>query len=86
MAILGYEPTIRCALANAPDFPLEEELTVSTDTIHLDEWRSYFVKFYAEILASFRQAPYLDLVSREFPGKIFEINFKNSVGLTELAH
>lgn len=82
MAILGYEPTIRCALADAPNFPSEEELTVSPDTIYLDEWRSYFAKFYDEVTESFRQAPYL--VSREFPGKIFEINFKNSVGLTRI--
>ncbi len=84
MVILGYEPTIRCALADAPNFPPEEELTVSSNTIYLDEWRSYFVKFYTEILASFWQAPYLDLVSREFPDKIFEINFKNFVGLTRI--
>lgn len=82
MAILGYESTIRCALANAPDFPPEEELSNSTAPIILDEWCSYFVRFYAEIPVSFRQVPYL--VSREFPGKIFEINFKNSVGLTRI--
>ena len=82
MAILGYEPIIRCALADAPDFRSEEELTASTDHIDLDEWCSYFIKFYDEIPAFFRQAPYL--VSREFSGKIFEINFKNSVGLTRI--
>ncbi|MGB4842932.1 MAG: DUF2357 domain-containing protein, partial [Ferruginibacter sp.] len=42
----------------------------------------YFIKFYDEIPVFFRQAPYL--VSREFSGKIFEINFKNFVGLTRI--
>lgn len=84
MAILGYEPTIRCALADAPDFSPEEELTVVNHRIDLDEWRSYFVKFYGEVWASFPRAPYV--VSREFSGKIFEINFKNSVGLSKIGN
>ena len=84
MAILGYESTIRCALADTPDFPPEEELTVINDRIDLDEWRSYFVKFYSEVWASFPRTPYV--VSREFSGKIFEINFKNSVGLSKIGN
>jgi hypothetical protein len=84
MAILGYEPTIRCALADAPDFPPEEELTVINHRIDLDEWRSYFVKFYGEVWAFFPRAPYV--VSREFSGKIFEINFENSVGLSKIGN
>lgn len=84
MAILGYESTIRCALADAPDFPPEEELTVINHRIDLDEWRSYFVKFYGEVWAFFPRAPYV--VSREFSGKIFEINFKNSVGLSKIGN
>lgn len=89
MAILGYESTIQCALADAPDFPpeeelTEEELTVINNRIDLDEWRSYFVKFYGEVWASFLRAPYA--VSREFSGKIFEINFKNSVGLSKIGN
>lgn len=84
MAILGYEPTIRCALADAPDFPSEEELTVINHRIDLDEWRSYFVNFYGEVWAFFPRAPYV--VSREFSGKVFEINFKNSVGLSKIGN
>ena len=86
MAILGYEPTIRCALANAPDFPLDDkELAVSTDPIPLDEWCSYFVKFYDDIPEFFDKAPYRDRSNQwKFPGNTFLINFKNSVGLTRI--
>jgi predicted component of viral defense system (DUF524 family) len=86
MAILGYEPNIRCALANAPDFPLDDkELAVSTDPISLDEWCSYFVKFYDDIPEFFDKVPYRDQSNQwKFPGNIFLINFKNSVGLTRI--
>jgi len=86
MAILGYEPTIRCALANAPYFPLDDkELAVSTDPIPLDEWCSYFVKFYDDIPEFFDKAPYRDRSNQwKFPGNTFLINFKNSVGLTRI--
>jgi len=86
MTILGYDRHIQCALADAPEFPPElgEELNGGVDLIHLDEWCSYFIKFYGEIPVFIRQAPYRNLVSREFPGKSFEINFKNAVGLTRI--
>lgn len=59
MAILGYEPTIRCALADAPDFPSsDEELIITTHPILLDEWCNYFIKFYDIIPEFFEDSPY----------------------------
>ncbi len=83
MTILGYDPVIQCALADAPNFPPEEKLVASKDNIQLDEWRSYFVKFYDEIPSFFDKAPYR-FNQWKFPGNIFDINFKNSVGLTRI--
>ena len=85
MAILGYEPTLRCALADAPDFQNEEELIFNADLIRLNEWRSYFIKFYNIIPEFFDKAPYRDRGNQwKFPGNTFVINFKNSVGLTRI--
>ena len=59
MAILGYEPTIRCALADAPDFPSDDkQLVISTNPTPLDEWCNYFIKFYDVIPEVFDNAPY----------------------------
>jgi len=88
MTLLLYSTESRMALAEDPFFPSEAEAEVSTfaetDYLTLQEWRTYFVKFYGDEVPSFFPRPGSDFVLRMFPNKIFEIGFKNVVGKTRI--
>lgn len=77
------------ALGDDPFFPAEELAAASpADGMEhpiLEEWQSYFVKFYGEALPSFFPEPEAGLFTRRrFPAHLYEISFRNSVGLTRI--
>ncbi|MFH2041030.1 MAG: DUF2357 domain-containing protein [Acidobacteriota bacterium] len=88
MNLLRYSPESRMALAEDPLFPSEEEVQASacaeTGPLTLQEWRTYFVKFYGDDVPPFFPKPGDDYNLRVFPGRLFEIGFRNAVGLTRI--
>jgi len=69
-------------------FPSEEEVEASTcaeiGPLMLQEWRTYFVKFYGDDVPPFFPKPGDDYNLRMFPGQLFEIGFRNAVGRTRI--
>ncbi|MBI4768409.1 MAG: DUF2357 domain-containing protein [Deltaproteobacteria bacterium] len=88
MAVLGYSPEVRMVFSNDPLLPPEEEVASSIcrdfPSLILQDRQTYFVKFYGESVPSFfpKQGEYYNL--RRFPGNLFEVGFRNSVGLTRI--
>ena len=88
MTVLLYNKTDRIAISPDPFFPPEEELDEKGDMdkepLKIEEWKSYYVKFYGEeVPNSFRNALFY---KKPFQGKLFEINFKNYVGHTRIGN
>jgi uncharacterized protein len=88
MPLLRYSPENRMALAENPMFPSEEEVKASacadTGPLTLQEWQTYFVKFYGDDAPRFFPKPGYDYNLRAFPDRLFEIGFRNAVGLTRI--
>ncbi|MCX5847626.1 MAG: DUF2357 domain-containing protein [Deltaproteobacteria bacterium] len=88
MSILRYTPEIRMAIADEPMFPaaVEEVAACSSidDALTLQDWKTYFVKFYTEEVPAFFPAPEQYYNYRRFPGQLFEIGFRNAAGLTRI--
>ena len=88
MAIILYSSELRMAIADDPMFPSEEELETSTcaeaSSLTLQEWRTYFVKFYGDHVPPFFPKQGNDYNLRMFPGQLFEIGFRNVVGRTRI--
>jgi len=88
MSILYYNSTDRLAIAEEPFFPEDDEnieaLHSEKDLLTIDEWKTYYVKVYGE-----RDIPFLDsdqFVLKRFDGRVFEVNFRNFVGLTRIGN
>jgi len=86
MKVFLYNKTDRVAISSDPFFPEEEEFDdggdAGKDPLSIKEWETYYVKFYGdEVPNGFGSAPFY---KKPFPGKLFEINFKNYVGLTRI--
>ena len=86
MTILFYNKNSRIAISSDPFFPQEKELDEKGDMykgpLKLEEWNTYYIKFYGDKVVDFGgNAPFY---TKQFPGKLFEINFKNYVGLTRI--
>jgi len=88
MTILYYESTDRLAIADEPFFPEDEEnieaLHTEKEVLPIDEWKTYYVKVYGE-----KDIPFLDSGKsfvKKFDGRVFEINFRNFVGLTRIGN
>ncbi|MEW6615045.1 MAG: DUF2357 domain-containing protein [Thermodesulfobacteriota bacterium] len=88
MTVLHYSPKILMAIADALEFPSSEEEASSficdeAAPLTLEEWKTYFVKFYGEQVPDFfpQSGVY---TQRPFPGHLFEINFRDCVGLTRI--
>jgi uncharacterized protein len=86
MPMLHYDADAHIAIADTPIFPSEEEAASITypkmTPLVLQEIQPYFVKFYEKAALFLSKGS--SLVQREFPGRVFEINFRNSVGMTRL--
>lgn len=88
MSILYYNSTDRLAIADEPFFPEDDEniavLHSEKDPLTIDEWKTYYVKVYGE-----GDIPFLDsdqFVLKRFDGRVFEINFRNFVGLSRIGN
>lgn len=88
MAIILYSSELRMAIADDPMFPSDESLLSSMEhdgkPISIQEWQTYFVKFYGEGVPPFfpEQGCYYNF--RKFPNQLFEVGFHNAVGLTRI--
>lgn len=89
MAVLGYEPALRMALADDPSFPDEEEAKTAArppgEPVAIDEWQSYFVRFYNDSIPAFLEKA-LFVVPRKLPPGLLELNFRNWVGLSRIGN
>jgi hypothetical protein len=85
MPILFYSTEAQMAVADTPLFPSEDEATeCCPEILILQDWQTYFVKFYGDVPDSF-PAPKAGLYTqRIFPDKLFEISFRNAVGRTRI--
>lgn len=74
------------AIADTPEFPADDAslLCCGSEPLKLQDWQSYFVKFYGDNLPLFFPKPGEHYNLREFPGQLFEIGFRNVVGLTRI--
>lgn len=87
MGILYYSSDSQMAIADDPFFPSEDEvesLSREQPPLALLEWQTYFVKFYSESVPSYFPKPGTYYNQRSFPGKVFEISFRNIVGITRI--
>ena len=80
MGIKHYDPASRILITEEPSFPNEDELKEAPDGrpdfITIQEWQTYYIKFYGKDIPSlFERAPF---VTKSFKSLgFFEINFKN---------
>ena len=89
MAIFAYEPWLRMAFSDDPSLFKNENdvsdrdcLTGERLIIEVEEWQTYYVKFYGEsILTSLKQSKF---VVREIQPCLWELNFRNFVGLSRI--
>lgn len=88
MAVLLYSSELRMAIADGPLFPSDDSSLSSMDhdgtPITLLEWQTYFVKFYGEDVPPFFPEPGSYYNQREFPDRLFEVGFRNAVGMTRI--
>ena len=88
MTVKSYNKTDRVAISSDPFFPHEEELGekgyVDKEPLNIEEWKPYYIKFFGdEVPGFFRDAPFY---RKESQGKLFEINFRDYVGLTRIGN
>ena len=85
MPILFYSTEVQMAVAVNPMFPSEEEAAeCCTENLILDDWQTYFVKFYGDVPSFFPKSEARLYTQRSFPGQLFEISFRNAVGRTRI--
>ncbi|NVO00719.1 MAG: DUF2357 domain-containing protein [Geobacteraceae bacterium] len=77
------------AVADSPTFPAQEDVAIDCQCypqiLTLQDWQTYFVKFYGESVPDFFPKPEAGLYTqRSFPGQLFEISFRNTVGRTRI--
>ena len=76
-------------IAVDPMFPSEDEVASlicnDPEPLTIQEWQTYFVKFYGDNnIPPFFPKPGEHYNRRKFPGQLFEIGFRNAVGLTRI--
>ena len=88
MTILYYDSIDRLAIGDAPFFPEDEEsieaLHSEKESVSIHEWETYYVKVYGE-----KEIPFLksgNFFVNPFHGGVYEINFRNFVGLTRIGN
>ena len=84
MTILGYHQDSGLVIMDQPAQPLDEELDCFEDTLEpivLDELGTYFLKCQGQLPDYLVSSPY---INRRFPQNLFEISFRNCVGLTRI--
>lgn len=88
MSFLYYHKNDGLLISDEPNFPSEthlNELSPSEGeylTVH--EWKTYFVKFVDKVPDNFKKAPFI--TKRFESSNVYEINFKNYVGLTRIGN
>lgn len=87
MDIIYYDKASRILITEKPSFPNEDELKAAQDDrpdfITIQEWQTYYIKFYGQdIPAIFEAAPF---ITKSFKSLgVYEINYRNYVGLTQI--
>jgi hypothetical protein len=88
MEILLYSSELRMAIADGPLFPSDDSSLLSMEhdgtPITLQDWQTYFIKFYGEDVPPFFPKPASYYNQREFNDQLFEVGFRNTVGLTRI--
>ena len=88
MTVLYYDHIDQVAIGDDPFFTDEEGAMGSAfsvgEAVPIDEWKTYYVKAYGEEnLAFLSEAPFY---VKPFHGRVFEINFRNYVGLSRIGN
>ena len=89
MALLLYSSELRMAIAVDPSlFPSDGSSLSSMDhdgtPITLQDWQTYFVKFYGENVPPFFPEPGRYYNQRKITDRLFEVGFRNAVGMTRI--
>jgi len=90
MPILFYSSEARMAVTDDSRFPPEMEEDAASDpsrteNLILQDWQTYYVKFYGDVPGSFPKRDAGLYTQRSFPDqKLFEICFRNAVGRTRI--
>lgn len=90
MPIIFYSTEARMAVADDPMFPSEEEAAdamvyACIENLIIQDWQTYFVKFYGDVVPDFFPMPDAGLFTQRcFPGQLFEVSFRNTVGRTRI--
>jgi hypothetical protein len=84
MPILFYSTEARMAVADTSRvLPEEEAAGYCSENFTLQDWQTYFVKFYGDVPESFPSEKCL-YNQRAFDDQLFEISFRNTVGRTRI--
>ncbi len=86
MTVFGYEPTFQMAFSDDPSFPDQEEAAarVTNAILEIEEWQTYYVKFYAEHNRTFIKEVTKYFFVKEIQPGLLELNFQNFVGLSRI--
>lgn len=85
MPILFYSSEVKMAVADTPSFPPEEGATdCCQENLTLQDWCTYYVKFYGDVPDNFPRPESKLFVQQSFPDQLFEISFCNTVGRTRI--
>ncbi|MEA1896406.1 MAG: DUF2357 domain-containing protein [Bacteroidota bacterium] len=85
MPVINYEPSLRMALSGDPFFPDEKiaaDFSDLSQPTELEEWQSYYVRFYGDTIPPLFSSN--SFCRKAFQGNIFEVNFRNFVGLLKI--
>ena len=73
------------AVADSPMFPPEEEAAgCYAESLILEDWQTYYVKFYGDVPDFFLKPEARLYTQGYWPGQLFEISFRNAVGRTRI--
>lgn len=90
MPVLFYSAEAQMAVSDTPMFPSESELKglavqSGDEILTLQDWQTYFVKFYGDEMPWYFPLPDArQFTQRCFPGQLFEISFRNTIGRTRI--
>jgi predicted component of viral defense system (DUF524 family) len=88
MSVLYYDKNDQIAIADEPFFPDEAEgmdtVFSEREVVSVEEWKTYYVRAYGEKEPAFLGKP--PFYGRPFHSRIYEINFKNFVGLSRIGN
>jgi predicted component of viral defense system (DUF524 family) len=88
MNAVAYSAKYRAVIFEEGDDPIREDVEAFLPMdAALDEWKTYFLKFYDDVpdaISHYARASQNKMRLRKLPGNVFELNFQNYVGRSRI--